>query len=216
VAGSVATGGSSGIAGAPSAGTGGSAGTTGNDATAACANFCSQANSHCADQFGGYPDCLSSCISELGASALCLQLGQAVIDCFLPIIQGSGPQCNDIDTYAGLRCSGQLDQFRQCSGATPTPAPLPVPVPIPPPAANCNSQGSSSGPTCDLISKCADGSYYTVNCKQSSPNESSCTCQSGNGSGAGSGAGFSLNESIAFACYDGISTCGGPVPTLPR
>ncbi|HEY1535434.1 MAG TPA: hypothetical protein VGF76_15520, partial [Polyangiaceae bacterium] len=79
----------------------------------------------------------------------------------------------------------------------------------------CSTQGSTSAVTCDLTSKCTDGSYYLVNCKQSSPNDSVCTCQSGNAMGGGA-AGFSLHESVAFACYDGISTCGGPVEPVPQ
>jgi len=215
VAGGATTGGSSGIAGAPSSGTGGSTGTTGS-AAAACSNFCAQATNNCAGQFGNYPDCLSSCTGELGASALCLQLGQAVINCFLPLIQGGGRRCGNIDNYAQAQCAQQLEQFQQCSGSAPTPVPVPVPLPVPVPAADCSSAGSSTAVTCDLTSKCADGTYYMVNCKQGSPNESFCTCQTGNGSGASAGGGFTLNESVAFACYDGVSACGGPVPPLPR
>ncbi len=161
---------------------------------------------------------MSSCTSELGASALCLQLGQAVISCFLPLIEGSGPQCSAIDMYSQLRCSQQLDQFQQqqCSdSATPPPLPVPVPPQIPEPAANCSSAGSTTGVTCDLTSKCVDGTYYTVNCKQGSPTETFCTCQAGNGSGASAGGGFTLNESVAFACYDAVSACGGPVHLPP-
>jgi len=165
---------------------------------------------------------VSSCTSELGASPLCLQLGQAVINCFLPFIQGGGQRCNNVDTYAQAQCAQQLDQFQQCSDSatpTPTPVPVPVPLPIPEPAANCSSAGSSTGVTCDLTSKCVDGTYYMVNCKQGSPTESFCTCQTGNGSGASAGGGFTLNESVAFACYDAVSACGGPIPgpiPLPR
>jgi hypothetical protein len=76
--------------------------------------------------------------------------------------------------------------------------------------------GSSSPVTCDLTSNCNDGSFYTVNCKQVSPTQSICSCQSGNGTGQGIGTGFTLNESVAFACYDGISTCGGPATPPPQ
>ena len=158
---------------------------------------------------------MSSCTSELGASALCLYLGQAVINCFSPFIQ-SGGRCGNINDYVvQAQCGQQLNRFQQCSGSA-TPTPIPVPPPIPEPAANCSSAGSSSGVTCDLTSKCVDGTYYMVNCKQGSANESFCTCQTGNSSGASAGGGFTLNESVAFACYDAVSTCGGPVPsTLP-
>jgi hypothetical protein len=211
VAGGVATGGSSGIAGGA---TGGEAGTINGAAVAACANFCSQfTQRNCPGQNNDTPSCTASCAAEVGSSDFCFQLGQAVMSCFLSIIQSSPRQCND--DVLEQKCAPELQQFEQCADST-APAPTPAPVPIPEPAADCTSNGTSSGLTCNLTSKCNDGSYYLVNCKQSSPNESVCSCESGSGSGASAGAGFTLNESVAFACYDGISACGGPVPTLPR
>jgi hypothetical protein len=219
-AGGATAGGSSGIAGAPSSGSGGEAGTFTGNAVAACSNFCGQAAmSNCSDQFGNYPDCVNNCSSELGSSPLCLQLGQAVMNCFLPYFRNNFGRCLDINDYLATICAPQLAQFQQCSGSdvpTPAPVPTPVPLPLPTPApSTCSTMGSTSAVTCDLTSKCMDGSYYMVNCKQSSQGDSSCTCQSGNAMGGGAAA-FSLHESVAFACYDGISTCGGPVPTLPK
>jgi hypothetical protein len=215
VAGGATAGGSPGIAGAPSIGSGGEAGTFGGSALAACKNFCGEvAMGNC---FGDDSECVNNCSGELGASPLCLQLGQAVMNCFLPFIQSSAGNCSEIDNLADAKCAPQLDQFQQCSDSgVPTPAPTPVPLPIPQPASNCSTSGSTSPTSCNLVSKCTDGSFYMVNCKQGSPNESFCSCESGNSSGGGTGAGFNLNESVAFACYDGISTCGGPAPTLPK
>jgi len=61
--------------------------------------------------------------------------------------------------------------------------------------------------------KCNDGTYYNVNCNQGGPDFSSCTCKSTNGNSGGAGV-FTLNESVGFACFDGLSVCGFPEPGL--
>jgi hypothetical protein len=168
-------------------------------------------------EFGDFSSCTSSCTSELGSSDLCLQLGQAVMSCYLPIFERMRGRCANIDQIVANQCGTQLEQFQQCSDL-PTPAPPPIPIPPPPPppppAADCSSSGSTSALSCNLTSKCVDGSFYVVDCKQLSPDLSSCTCTAGN-SNSGSGGQFTLNESVAFACYDGVSACGGPA-ILPK
>ncbi|HEY1537546.1 MAG TPA: hypothetical protein VGF76_26180, partial [Polyangiaceae bacterium] len=112
VAGGATAGGSSGIAGAPSTGSGGEAGAFAGNAVAACSNFCGQAAmSNCSDQFGNYSDCVNNCSGELGSSPLCLQLGQAVMNCFLPFIQNNSGRCLNIDDLVATKCAPQLAQF---------------------------------------------------------------------------------------------------------
>jgi hypothetical protein len=191
--------------------TGGSAsgGEAGTSATAAqaCYDFCSQvASSACPAQFGAFPDCTTNCSAGLSQNDACLQVGQAVMACYLPLFAENGGNCAAIDGKAISKCARQLKAYQQCAeSAIPTPVPVPVPNPVPNAPAGCSSSGFGDSRTCSLTANCPSDTYYAM-CKQSGANQAVCTCSAGNGASAG----FSLNESVGVACYDAVSVCGAP------
>jgi len=104
-------------------------------------------------------------------------------------------------------CAALTDAYSAaCTDTDVLPDPGPTPVPT-----TCSTTSSSSSSNCSLDMKCNDGTHYNVNCNQSGPNVSACSCKSTNGNSGGGGV-FSLNESVSFACFDGLSVCGFPQP----
>jgi hypothetical protein len=203
-AGSPSSAGYPGFGAAPSTGGSASGGEAGTSATAeeACYDFCSQvASSSCPAQFGAFPDCTTNCSAGLSQNDACLQVGQAVMACYLPLFAENGGNCAAIDGKAIRKCAPQLKAYEQCAeSAIPTPVPVPNPAP-----AGCSSSGSGDSSTCNLTANCPNGTYYAT-CQQSGPNQAVCSCTTGNGASAG----FSLDESIGVACYDAVSVCGAP------
>ncbi len=206
-AGAPSTGGSpSSNGGAPSSGgSSAAAGSAGGTAVAqTCTQFCDQLqNSGCPDSFGPPAVCTNQCAGSLAANDACTPLGKAVLDCYAPIFKANAGHCSSIEADAITTCAVQLKAFQSCTGAATL-------DPTQMMGAGCASSGSVSAATCNVSTSCGDGSFYVVNCVQSTRNHSVCTCSSTTGLNTK----FVLNEALDVACVDGSAMCG--VPTLPK
>jgi len=174
-----------------------------------CTNYCSTTTKGQCPTNISPAECVSSCVNELSGQSLeCQKIAATLLDCLTAAYQNSD-SCDQFDNLSVVKCASLGVSYQSCAGAGVDP--VPTPAPDPSPAPTCSSSGSSSNGSCTLDVKCDNGAYYAVNCFEATPSQSSCTCKASlpGGSGVGVG-GFSLNESVTFACYDSLASCGFP------
>jgi len=171
-----------------------------------CTNYCSATTQGRCPTSVSLGECLGSCVTEVSSrSPECQKNAASLLDCLTAAYQNSN-SCSQFDELAYAKCSGWAASYQGCADY-----PAPTPVPDPSPAPTCSSSGNSSNGSCSLDVKCDNGAYYSVRCYEGSPAQSNCSCKASLPGGPGVGVvGFNLNESVTFACYDSLATCGFP------
>ena len=195
-------------AGSSGSSMGGAAGGTALDpyARSVCNDYCKATSQiPCPGTSFPFLQCNSACINEVIHSPQCQKPAEVLLSCLTTVYQNS-KTCAQAEDLSAAKCSALSAAYQDCVGANPDP----IPPPVPPPASLCSSYGSSGNGNCAVGVMCDNGANYKVSCAQSSSAASSCTCFSSSADGASTGSSFSLNESVALACYDGLAVCGFP------